>query len=229
MASGLYIQKKKEFRAATWLTLCVIAGTITASGWLVFRWYTTGEVPSFIMLPASALGDTSIDESPISEQAKSTHKVGLRHPRYLSVPSIGINKTRIFSVGMTDKKVLELPTNIHDVGWYRESAFPGQGYGIVLLDGHSVGINSKGPFVKLSELKVGSKIMIERGDGKQLSYKVTENMQEDFNQANTSGIKRLLSSYDQDKEGLSIIAPSGKWIPRDETFSQRSLIRAIAI
>lgn len=229
MSSGLYIQKKKEYHASAWMALGLTLVVLFSSGWLGYRWYTAGEVPPFITLPASALIDTSTDESSISEQSRSKYSVGPRLPRYLNIPSFGVEKVRILSAEITDKNVMELPSNIHDVGWYKESALPGQGYGTVLLSGHSVGISSNGPFFGLSNLKKGDKIIIERGDAKMVSYIVTEVIIEPFASANKSGIKRLLTTYETNKEGLGLISPTGNWIPRDKTHSHRVLVRAVGV
>lgn len=229
MASGLYIHRKKDFHVSAWLVLGLALMALFSSGWLAYRWYTTGEVPPFVTLPASAIADTSVDESPISEQSRSNYSVAPRLPRYLSIPSVAVNKVRILSVGITGKDTLELPGNIHDVGWYKESALPGQGYGTVLLNGHSVGLSSKGPFVGLSNVTPKDKIIIERGDGRKVSYKVVDVKVEPLEYAITNGVKRLLTPYDKNKEGLGLISPTGNWIPRDETYSHRVLVRAVAL
>lgn len=228
MASGLYIHTKKEPSKLTRLIIFLILVATIGSGWLAYRWYTLGEIPPFISLPSSFIADTTIDESFISEQEKSKHNVGPRHPRFLSIPSINLDKARIQSVGMTNKNVLEMPGNIHDVGWYKKSSYPGQGYEVVLLDGHSYGSKSNGPFANLSELKEGETIIVERGDGKLFRYKVTDITQESSNVANTDGIKRLLQPVNDDKEALGIISPSGRWIPRDKIYSHRTMVRATA-
>lgn len=229
MASGLYIQTKKEPSKLIKLIIFLILIATIGGGWLAYRWYTLGEVPPFITLPPSFIADTEVDESSVSEQEKSKYAVGPRQPRFLSIPSINLNKARIQSVGMTSKNVLEMPGNIHDVGWYKKSSYPGQGYDVVLLDGHSNGSKAAGPFANLLDLKVGETIVVERGDGRLFRYEVTEITQESSNVANIDGIKRLLQPINENSEGLGIISPSGRWIPRDKDFSHRTLLRAIAI
>lgn len=229
MASGLSIRHKKEFHPKRWLFLTLFIIFLLTTLWFVYRWYVFGEKPPLVPLPASALTDVSVDESKLSNKDLSNHKVNATQPRYLSISAIGLEKVRIFSVGLTKYNVLEIPNNINDVGWYKESAIPGQGYGAVLLDGHGEGVSSNGSFVNLAKLTLGDKITIERGDGKKISYKVVENRTESIKDANTSGMKRLLTPYDKNKEGLGMIGPSGNWIPRDKVFSQKVLVRAVAI
>lgn len=227
MASGLYIEHQRDYHIGRWLFTLVLICMLSLVGWFAYHWYTTGEQPPIIPLPASALADTSVNENPLSQADIENHKVPTKHPRYISIPSLGVDKARVQSVGLTQYKTLAMPKNILDAGWYKESAFPGQGYGAVLLDGHSDGVSRDGIFAKLSELKNGDEIIIERGDGKKLTYTVVENQTESIKDANTTGMQRLLTPYDETAEGLGIIATTGKWIPRDKVFDKRVLIRAV--
>lgn len=228
MASGLYIERGRDFHVGRWLFVLTFIGLLGAAGWSGFKWYTTGEKPPIFPLPASALADPSVDETPLSQADIDGYKVDRTHPRYISIPALGITKARVQSVGLTDHGMLDTPRNIADAAWYKDGAYPGEGYGSVLFDGHNSGISRNGVFANLDKLVNGDEIIIERGDGKKFTYKVAENQTVPVRDAITSGMKQLMTPYDDSKEGLGIITDAGNWVPRDKVFEKRILIRAVA-
>lgn len=227
MSSGLKINTKKNYHFKNYILLLTILACLGLSFWFIYRWYTAGDQPPIISLPAQLVSDPEVIESPISNNSMNGHRVLATQPRYITVQSINLEKARVLPIGQTEYKTLELTKNIHDIGWYRESAFPGQGFGSVLLNGHGKGASTNGPFLNLKNLEIGNLIIIERGDTKKIIYKVVEVRTEYIKEANESGMKRLLTPYDLNKEGLGIIGLSGKWIPRDKIFDQRVLVRAV--
>ena len=198
-------------------------------GWYAYQWFVHGDEPPVVPLPASALADPSVDETPVTQKMINEYKVPASHPRYISIPALGIKNARVQSVGLTENNVLDTPKNISDTAWYNKSATPGQGYGAVIIDGHNGGISRDGVFAGLDKLKNGDEITIERGDGEIFTYEVTENKTESLKDANTSGMQRLMKPYDTSKEGLGLITCAGKWVPRDKVFDKRILVRAIAV
>lgn len=227
--AGLYIEGKRDLHLYRWLSLLAIVVILATIGWLLYRWFTTGERPPIIPLPASALADSSIDEEPVSQVAIDNYKVPAKDPRYISIPALNISKTRVKPVGLTKNNLLDTPANIHDTAWYKNSARPGQGYGAVLIDGHNGGVTRDGIFAGLHKLKNGDEIIIERGDGKKITYTVVENRTESLAEANKTGMQRLLTPYDKKKEGLGLITCAGNWVPRDKVFDKRIMIRAVAV
>jgi LPXTG-site transpeptidase (sortase) family protein len=228
MVSGLYIKQKKDFHVIRWFICLAIVLLIVAVGYYAYLWYTTGSKPPIVPLPASAYADPTVDETPINLGQINSYTVPPTHPRYISIPALGITKARVQQVGLTKLGALDTPRNISDTAWYGKSAFPGQGYGSVLIDGHNGGISRNGIFVNLDRLAKGDEIIIERGDGKKITYSVVENKTESLNDANTIGMKRLQTPFDSSKEGLGLITCAGKWVPRDHVFDKRILIRAVA-
>ena len=112
MASGLYIQHRREFHLWRWLFVLTFIAMIIATGWFAYKWYTTGEKPPFVPLPAEALADPSVDESPVSLTAINNYKVDAKHPRYISIPVLGITKARVQSVGLTKYNTLALRSRV---------------------------------------------------------------------------------------------------------------------
>jgi LPXTG-site transpeptidase (sortase) family protein len=229
MSSGLYIQHKKDFHVGRWLFLAIFAVMLVTAGWFGYKWFTTGEEPPIVPLPAAALADPSVDESKVTQTAINSYTVPADHPRYISIPALSVDKARVQTVGLTKDNTLDTPKNISDTAWYNKSALPGSGYGSVLIDGHNGGISRDGVFAKLNTLKKGDEITIERGDGKKITYSVVENKTESLQDANTTGMKRLMTPYTSGQEGLGLITCAGNWVPRDKVFDKRVLIRAVAL
>lgn len=227
--AGLYLERKSNHSILKWIASIVVVGIITVAAWFMYQWFVTGEKPPLIPLPASALADTSIDETPVTQQMIDDYTVPDSHPRYISIPALGVDKARVQSVGLTKNNLLDTPKNISDTAWYEKSALPGQGYGQVVINGHNGGVSRDGVFANLGKLADGDEITIERGDGKKTTYKVVENKIESLQEANTTGMKRLMMPYDTSKEGLGLITCAGNWVPRDKVFDKRILVRAVAV
>lgn len=225
--AGLSIQQQRNLHLGRWFSLALLLAVLIVTGYWTFKWYTTGEKPPLIPLPATAYADPSVDETPVSDSAIDKYTVPANHPRYISIPALGIGKTRVMTVGLTKLNTLDTPRNISDTAWYENSATPGQGYGQVVIDGHSGGASRDGVFVNLGSLKSGDEIIVERGDGKKITYKVAQATTMSLKETNATGMQELLKPYDQGKEGLGLITCAGKWIPRDKVFDQRILVWAV--
>jgi LPXTG-site transpeptidase (sortase) family protein len=229
MSSGLYIEHKKDYHIGRWLFLLIFAFMIATAGWFGYKWFTTGDVPPLVPMPAAALADPSVDESKVTLAAINEYTVPADHPRYISIPALNVEKARVQTVGLTKNNTLDTPKNISDTAWYNKSALPGSGYGSVLIDGHNGGISHDGVFAKLNTLKKDDQIIIERGDGKKITYSIVENQTESLQDANTTGMKRLMTPFTSGQEGLGLITCAGNWVPRDKVFDKRVLIRAVAL
>jgi len=208
--------------------LAIGMSLIVASLYYSYQWFISGTQPPIVPLPASALADPSIDEAPVTQRMINSYQVPAAQPRYISIPSLNIVNARVQSVGLTKNNMLDTPKNINDTAWYNKSAPPGQGYGQAVIDGHNGGITRDGVFAGLDKLKMNDEIIVERGDGKKITYLVKENETETLKETNTTGMKRLLTPVDKSKEGLGLITCAGNWVPRDKVFDKRILIRAVA-
>jgi LPXTG-site transpeptidase (sortase) family protein len=226
MTPGLRIDQTREFHVGRWLFLLAFAALLAAAGWYGYNWYTKGELPP-VPLPASAMADTSVDETPISRATLDSYKVPATHPRYISIPSLNIDKSRVMSVGLTKNNLLDTPKNIADTAWFNKSSTPGMGYGAVVIDGHNGGVTKDGVFAKLANLKKNDSIKVERGDGKKFEYLVVENTTMTLDETNKIGMKKMIVSADPTKEGLNLMTCAGNWVPRDKVFDKRVMIRAV--
>lgn len=227
MSTGLTIIPQKERRVWRWMFAVAIVGFILAASWYGYAWYTKG-TPLPIPIPI-AKADPTVDESDIAQSAVDNYTVPANNPRYISIPALGVGKTRVFPVGVTAQNMLDTPRNIHDAAWYKKSMTPGEGYGAVLINGHNGGITKDGVFAKLDTLKPGDEITVERGDGKMFTYAVVENQIMDLDEVGKTGMKTMMQSATPGKEGLNLITCAGKWVPRLQQFDQRVMLRAAAI
>ncbi len=226
MATGLEIAKQSETHVLRWGALLLCIGLVAVIGWFAYRYYTTGQQPPIPI--ALATPNQNVDESEVSLRDTQNHSVEPTQPRYISIPSLSINKARVMQVGVAPTGELDTPPNIHDVGWYKESATPGSMAGALLLDGHNGGPTKGGVFERLGDLSEGDIISIERGDGEVFLYEVVENEVLTLDDLNNGGMKRMSESVDDTDEGLNIISCTGNWIPAQNTFDQRVTIRAVA-
>lgn len=227
MKPGLVLHVKSQNPVGRWVAAGILVILIAITAWYGYRWYTTGDVPPMVPVPASALADTSIDQRDVTEAQKNAHSVAKQHPRYLSIPSIGVDNARVFGVGLDQNNMLMMPKNVHDSGWYDKSALPGSGMGAVVLDGRSRGSDGPGIFFRLPDLAEGELIIVERGDGQLINYMVKEVKTVGIKEAIESAVPKMMTPIDTTKEGLSLIAESGNWIPRDKVYSERVLVRAV--
>lgn len=227
MATGLHIEQQKEFHPGRWIASLIVLALLAAAAWFGYRYYTTGEQPPLPI--AFATANPEVDESTVTIDQKDEHNVAAEQPRYISIQSLGIEKARVLGMGIKSNGELDTPRNIHDAGWYEKSATPGSGSSALLLDGHNGGPTKGGIFEKLPSIKLGDRIVIERGDGQKFTYEVKENKTVSLKELNDGGMRRMSESASDIKEGLNLISCTGNWVPAQQTYDQRVTVRAVAV
>jgi sortase (surface protein transpeptidase) len=220
---ALEVQYTKERHPGRWVAVCILIAIIGAGGWFGYEWYQTGNLPFVLPL---RIADTAVDESTVSDGDISAYTVPALQPRYIRIPSLDVANTRIYAVGLDNGNLLESPSNLHDATWYKKSATPGSG-GVMIIDGHSIGIDHDGVFKGLKSLKKDESIIIQRGDGHIFTYKVVENASVSLDEFTSTGMKTMGRSADPGTEALNIITFDGIWVPRLGTFDKRIMVRAI--
>lgn len=223
---ALFIEQKGSIPFRRIFVIFALIAIVGASGWYGFRWYTTGEEPPLVPV---ASADPRVSEDDVSQDDVENYKVSGKQPRYISIPKLNVAKTRIQKIGITSNNELDMPQNIHDTGWYERSMKPGSGYGAVLIYGHGAGVNTNGAFAQLKTLEEGDHITVERGDGKDFTYRVVENKSMSLEEVLKSGMKKMMQSAEYGTEGLSLITTDGKWIPRYQQFDHRIMLRAVLV
>ena len=227
------IVKNRNSRKRKVFTIILVIAWLSFAGFSAYYIYTHFiDVKPEVITRVDPNGvEIKVDERPVTVQAKQEWTVPASHPRYISIPKLGIENARIVQLGIIKKTgQLDAPVSIHDAGWYNGSALPGKG-GTMLMDGHNGGPNFGGIFEKLRELKNGDEIIIERGDGKKLTYVVKDNRDMNVNDINDPsnkwGMATMTNSIEAGKEGLNIITCVGQWDERSQTFNERTMLRAV--
>jgi hypothetical protein len=105
-------------------------------------------------------------------------------PMGIRIPAIGLNNREFMQVGLVNKE-LEVPPLSQPklVGWFRLSPIPGESAlcsfaaGCVqpsVIVSHVNGNGVQGGFAKLSQIKVGAMVEVDRSDQKTAVFKVTK-------------------------------------------------------
>lgn len=120
-------------------------------------------------LPALALATALPALAPAPAEAQSTSP-----PVRIVIPTINLDLKPI-PVGVDAQNVPIVPK--HDVGWFKNSAAPGEGSNVVFW-GHVLrwvdSPNTPAPFERVQELQAGAQITILTADGRSRQYRVTQ-------------------------------------------------------
>lgn len=119
-----------------------------------------------IVSPAGAATPATMTASSMQATTPAT-------PVRLEIGSIRLNEVLV-SVGLDRQRQPIVPK--HQVGWYQDSARPGQGENVVLW-AHVLRWKDSpripAPFANLKELKIGAKISVVMSNGRVYRYQVT--------------------------------------------------------
>lgn len=228
MARGLEIRHKRDLHLWLWLFWVILILAVAMAAWFAYRWYTTGELPPVPVARAIEV-TPGVSEKKVTNDDIANYTVPATHPRYISIPSLDVGKTRVFPVGVDKHNVLGTPNNISDAAWYEKSMTPGSGYGAVLIDAHNGGYTHQGIFANLYKIKAGDEVTVERGDGKKFTYKVVSNVTMSLQDVNKYGMNQMMRSVDENKEGLSLITCAGNYVPKLGQFDKRVMVRAVRV
>lgn len=158
------------------------------------------------------------DESAVSSQEINSHQVQADYPKTIEIPTLNI-RARVMPMGLNDDKTIQAPTNINDAGWYTGSAKPGVKNGSLasFIDGHDIGRIGKGIFYKLKDIKVGDEIIITKGNGDKLTYRVAKT---EIVALNDIDMNKALTSVDVSKPGLNLMTCDGAVVEQDGKVTQ---------
>jgi len=96
-------------------------------------------------------------------------------PRELLVPSLNISTT-VGELGLQANDEVQVPNNVHTVGWFRLGPTPGQIGSSVIL-GHVDSFRGPGVFFELKSLTLGALIEVRLSDGVTAQFRVTSVVQ----------------------------------------------------
>lgn len=182
---------------------------------------TNQQIGASVSAQAPTGGGTG-DEARPSEQETTNYTVAPDMPRYIDIAKLGVH-SRVRETGVTADGSLGTPSNIFDAAWFNQSAKPGSAGGATLIDGHVSGPTQKGVFYGLEKLTAGDVVMIEKGNGDKLYYKVSKTEVVDTNKVDMA---KLLLPTTPGKAGLNLISCTGKFNSQTQQFEQRALVYA---
>lgn len=213
-------RKPSKFWRRFGLGLFLVITTITT---LLFVKYLESQQP---LLTGA---NPNVIETIVTKSDLDNHTVKEDQSRYFSMPSLGITKARIIAVGRDSRSnEIGTPSNIFDVGWFNESASPGQSNTnlAILLDGHNGGPTRDGVFYQLGNAKIGSQFTIQLGDGNVFNYAITNNYSVKLDDFTDKDMQQILTRIDN-QETVTIITCTGQWLPDRQTYDQRLIVRAV--
>jgi LPXTG-site transpeptidase (sortase) family protein len=142
-------------------------------------------------------------------------------PARLLIPKIGVNAT-IEARGLDAYRNMETPRDFHDVAWYNLGPTPGQP-GNALINGHVDWWTGSAVFTRLADLRTGDPVIVVRGDGTRLTFKVTV-------QSVVAANARLASLFAPSSAAtLTLITCFGAWDPLTLSDTHRLLVSAVLV
>lgn len=199
----------------------LVTGFVLLGAFLVYGKNLSGnrQVLSATTQQASAGGPS---EFAISRADVDSYTVPGNQPRVIHIPRIDV-RARVYPVQASlNGEPLPAP-NIYDVGWFGEGVVPGSA-GAALFNGSSSGPTKHGVFSGLSNLSVGDEIIVERGDGTELTFTVISSKGYDSDKVD---MKAAVQPAIAGKPGLNLLTDIGRFNVRTNTFEQRLLIRSV--
>lgn len=165
---------------------------------------------------------SSLDETQPNAEEVTMHKMGPEEPRLLKIPKISL-EARIKRVGVSLSGEPIATGNIFDVGWFESGGKPGIDKA-VLLNGHILGPTKEGIFGQLGYLAPGDTILLDRGDGMELTYTVVK-VQEYA--ANAMDMNAATQPIDPTREGLNLMTTVNKYSDRVDKSDKRIMVFAL--
>jgi hypothetical protein len=115
---------------------------------------------------AEAPPTTAVSAAPVGK-AQAVAK-----PVWVSIPAIGIKKTKLIHLGLNKNGTLQVPRTTTVAGWFTGGPRPGE-VGSAVIAGHVDSKTGPGIFFWLRALKPGDKVYVGRADGTMAIFTVT--------------------------------------------------------
>lgn len=171
-------------------------------------------------LVAPGSNETVPSSAKPNEHDVAAYSVAPLLPKYIAVPTLGIEQARIMSLGLVGNHQIAAPGNIYDAGWYKASTQPGQP-GAMFVFGHVSSWQHRGIFYNLSKLRPGDQIMITRGDNKTFIYTVVTTRVYSYQNVD---MPTVLAPINPHSPGLNLMTCIGQIMPGTNKFSQRLVV-----
>ena len=224
--SGLHIEHKTDFYVVRWMVAFAFVALLLSTFYFGIRWYSTGVLPPIPLPVASA--DPSVDDSVVSDTQRMSYTVDSKAIKYVEIASLDINKARVVPVTKTPNNMIAMPKNIHDAGWYTKSSDVTSKAGAIVLNGQHKGLKAAGVFARLGQLSSGDTVELVLGDDTRHAYTVVDVKEIEMASLVRSGMKEVLYSADDTKQGLNIVTNAGSWVPKLGVYDKQLIVRAVA-
>jgi LPXTG-site transpeptidase (sortase) family protein len=99
--------------------------------------------------------------------------LGPSQPVRLRIPAIGVD-TSVFPIGLAPDGTLAVPQpgpRLNTAAWFENSPTPGQP-GPSIIEGHVDSADGPSVFLRLGAIKPGDRVVVERADGRTLTFEV---------------------------------------------------------
>lgn len=221
------LNKKRFFNFLRYATVALI---IVASGYLAWDTYTTNRSVksslngnSATAMSISGTNPATAEQTAVSQEQRAAYTVPADQPRYIYIPVLGVN-ARVMSVGVNSRGSIDTPSNLNDTAWYDGSAKPGQ-EGQVFIDGHtSFNRHLNAAFNNLPKLKANDQVVIEKGNGEKVSYRVVSTKTVETSKVDMG---EALNPPAGAKKGLTLMTCTGTFNYRNQTADKRFIVYAV--
>jgi LPXTG-site transpeptidase (sortase) family protein len=141
-----------------------------------------------------------------------------RSPTRLLIDRISVD-AKIEHVGLDQNRNLGTPNDYRDVAWYSLGPAPGQP-GNALINGHVNWWTGSAVFTRLAQLRLGDEVVVVRGDGVRLRFRVTGST------VVVAGARVASLFAPSTVATLTLITCSGAWDPHIQSDTHRLLVSA---
>jgi len=146
----------------------IVGGT---AGLLLTRHSTPALRPVAAAGNAAGVAAFPAPTGPIVAPPQSGQPDPVASPVSLTIPLIGV-QTNLITLGLAQGGAMQVPSSPTVAGWYTGSPRPGA-VGSAIIVGHIDGQTGPGVFFKLSELRPGNDVYVQRADGTIAEFRVT--------------------------------------------------------
>ncbi|HEV7453889.1 MAG TPA: class F sortase [Candidatus Saccharimonadales bacterium] len=197
-------------------TILIVVGVLVPLYGLIF----SGKDPSPNIRKPYGVGEPMPSAAKPTASSIANYTVSAGLPKYIAIPAIGVQQTRIKPLGLIKNRTIATPDNLYDTGWYNGSAKPGES-GAMFIYGHVSTWKARGVFYDLKKLKPGDRITVERGDGKLFTYEVNRTT---VYPAGKVDMAAVLTPAEPGKPGLNLMTCSGTLLKNANDFTERLVV-----
>ncbi len=212
----MYRQRQVRFWLGSLLVVLGLGGLV----WGLVLWRNQPNMPA--KTPTGVRITAPPAAAKPSASSINNYEVPPPNPKYIEIPTIGVAKTRILSLGLHANGSIVTPSNIYDAGWYNASGKPGQP-GVMFIFGHVSSWQARGIFYRLHDVRPGDQISITAGDNRRWLYQVDASQTYPVGEVN---MQNVLSPASPGAPTLRLMTCAGSIIRGTSDFTERLIVSA---